>query len=283
MDNVIKILEAPHLEFATKGEVYDFLAKHEKRIIEKKKGVFHESAHKFLPDVCLNFNKHLLVNKLDAEKMPFQVEQNKFYPIINTTNVVDSHRDVHLKGIWNKSAKEQNRKTYYVFDHELKSLSIIVKAKDVEIKVIPTTFRALGYPMDGDTEALTFVFDEDKIIHDRGKEFLEDSEMQNSIRMRYLDVRLCMNSENVEHKQYKENYNNYKSEVANVDDLGELEYFYAVKEAAIVNEGSLLPFGSNKYTPIVYFKEAAKSTSDTNKTEPPQGTQIEWEKVIKNF
>jgi hypothetical protein len=27
--------------------------------------------------------------------------------VINTTNIMDSHSDVHLKGIWNKTVKEQ--------------------------------------------------------------------------------------------------------------------------------------------------------------------------------
>ncbi len=31
--------------------------------------------------------------------------------IINTTNVIDSHNDVHLKGLWNKSLKEKAAKT----------------------------------------------------------------------------------------------------------------------------------------------------------------------------
>lgn len=263
----IKIQEAPHKEFKSKSELYDFLAKNVEKIINTKKSLIFESVAKFqaVPNV------QLLANKIEAVKGLFEVKEDFYYPIINTTNILDSHRDLHVNGIWNKSAKEKNRKTYYVFDHKLEALKIIVKAKNVEIKVFKTTFKDLGYDMEGDTEALTFIFNKSDIIHDKAELFLEDSEMQNSVRMRYVDVRLAMNSDKAEHKQYKENYEKYYPLVANKEAIGDEEYFYAVKEAEIINEGSLVPKGSNQYTPIVYFKEAAKSTS--NNIEPQTSTQ----------
>jgi hypothetical protein len=282
MSEVIKLIEAPNMEFKSWDEAFHFLAKNEKTIIDTKKGRIFESAHKFINPSIFGANKHL-INKIDAVKTTIDFQEDKYYPIINTTNVLDSHRDVHINGIWTKSAKEKNRKTYYVFDHELKSLSIIAKAKDVEIKVIKTTFRDLGYDMDGATEALTFVFDKDKVIHDKAEIFLSDEEMQNSVRMRYIDLRLCMNSDRDDHKQYLENYNKYYSSIANIKDYEEeeIKYFYAVLEAEIFNEGSLVPLGSNKYTPIKYFNEADDVTSKDN--EPPQGTQNEKVRIFVKF
>ena len=283
MSEVIKLIEAPYKEFKDWNDAFDFLAKNEKKIIDKKKGLIHESAHKFIPENPLNTNKHLLVNKLESVKGAIDFEENKYYPIINTTNILDSHRDVHINGIWNKSAREKNRKIYYVFDHELKSLSIIAKAKDVEIKVIKTTFKDLGYDLEKDTEALTFVFEKNSIIHEKAEIFLEDDQMQNSVKMRYINVKLCMNSDNVQHKAYLDNYNKYYDSIANKGDYEEeeLKYFYAILEAEILHEGSLVPLGSNKYTPIKYFNEAASSTSQKN--EPTEVTQIDWNKVINNF
>ena len=284
MSEVIKILEAPDLSFKSKNEVYDFLAKNESKIIQAKKGVIHESAYKFKNDSLAFSTKHLMINKIESLKGEIEFKEDFYYPIINTTNVVDSHGDVHLNGIWKKSAKEKNRKTYYVFDHELKSLSIIVKARDVEIKVIKTTFKALGYDMDGETEALTFVFNKDSVIHEKAEDFLNDEEMQNSVRMRYIDVVLCMNSDKTEHKEYKKNYEKYIGEVSNKEDLNELEYFYAVKEAEIVSEGSLVPLGSNRFTPIKYFKSKnIEPSQDTQETEPSQDTQKEKVRIFVKF
>ena len=286
MSEVIKLIEAPHLTFSDWNKAFDFLAENEKEIIGKKKSMIHESVHKFKPDYKYsknNTNKHLLVNKLDTVKGLINYEDDKYYAIINTTNVLDNHRDVHINGIWNKSAREKNRKTYYVFDHELRTLSIIAKARDVEIKVIPTTFKDLGYDIDKNTEALTFIFNKNSVIPKDADVFLEDDEMQNSIRMRYIDAKLCMNSDRIEHKAYLDNYNKYYDSIANKDDYEDegLKYFYAVLEAEIVNEGSLVPLGSNRFTPIKYFKEAAKSTSQDS--EPSNDTQIDWNKVINNF
>ena len=283
MSEVIKLREAPNKEFKNWNDAFDFLAKNERIILEKKKGVIHESAHKFIHGSGFNTNKHLLVNKLDALKGLVNYEEDKYYAVINTTNVLDSHGDVHMNGIWNKSAKEKNRKTYYVFDHELKTLSIIAKAKDVEIKVIPTTFKDLGYEMDKNTEALTFIFSKSAVIPKDADVFLEDDQMQNSVKMRYINVKLCMNSDKIEHKAYLENYNKYYDSIANKGDFEDedLKYFYAVLEAEIVNEGSLVPLGSNKYTPIKYFKEAAKSTSQDS--EPSQDTQKEKVRIFVKF
>lgn len=285
MREVIKIAEAPDLDFKSKSEVYDFLAKNETKIIQLKKGIIHESAHKFKNDSFSYSTKHLMINKLDSVKNEIEFKENNYYPIINTTNVIDSHGDVHLKGIWNKSAKDKNKKIYYVFDHELKSLSIIVKARDVEIKVIKTTFKQLGYDMGGDTEALTFVFNKESVIHDKAEDFLNDKEMQNSIRMRYIDVVLCMNSDKTEHKEYKKNYEKYIGEISNKEDLSEMEYFYAVKQAEIVSEGSLVPLGSNRFTPIKYFKsQDIEPLKDTQKEEPNEPTKsLDWNEVITNF
>jgi hypothetical protein len=281
MSEIIKIIEAPDLDFKSKEEVHDFLAKNENKIISAKKSIIHDSINKFQPNNIFQANKHL-ANKIEAVKSLFEVEENKYYPIINTTNVIDSHKDVHVNGIWNRSAKDKNRKTYYVFDHKLEALKIIVKAKDVEIKIFKTTFKDLGYDLEGNTEALTFIFDKDKIIHDKASIFLEDEEMQNSIRMRYLDVVLCMNSDKESHKEYKKNYEKYYPIVANKSDIGEEEYFYAVLQAEIVNEGSLVPKGSNQFTPIMYFKEAVKDTSQ-NKHEPSTDTQNKKVRIFVKF
>ena len=39
--------------------------------------------------------------------------------VVNTTNVLDSHDDLHVKGIWNKTIKDQKGKLNLVVDHDL--------------------------------------------------------------------------------------------------------------------------------------------------------------------
>ena len=39
------------------------------------------------------------------------------YIAVNTTNILDSHGDLHVKGLWNKSVKDQQGKNYLVTDH----------------------------------------------------------------------------------------------------------------------------------------------------------------------
>src|SRR5690606_20446277 len=57
---------------------------------------------------------------------------NKIYPVINTTNYMDSHGDVHAVGIWDKSLSEQSGNIHYVLDHELKVGSVVAYPSNVK-------------------------------------------------------------------------------------------------------------------------------------------------------
>ena len=47
--------------------------------------------------------------KIDAIK-GVDLDDNFHYIAVNTTNVLDSHGDLHVKGLWNKSVKDQQGK-----------------------------------------------------------------------------------------------------------------------------------------------------------------------------
>jgi len=49
---------------------------------------------------------------------PEERTEVKVRAIINTTNVIDSHKDVHIDGIWNKSLSE-NRNIKFLKEHKL--------------------------------------------------------------------------------------------------------------------------------------------------------------------
>jgi hypothetical protein len=98
---------------------------------------------------------------------------------------------------------------------------------------------------------------------------IEDKEdMQNSIRMQYVKIDLAFNDEEYEdeYKVWKEVY----PQISNKERADELGYFYAVRELKIVNEGSMVLFGSNDATPIKDI-EAVNDTS--SKQEPSKDTR----------
>jgi hypothetical protein len=95
--------------------------------------------------------------------------------------------------------------------------------------------------------------------------------------MRYIKLDLAVNDED-----YKEEYaewNKYINEIGNKEEAEELGYFWAVKEAVLIEISAVL-MGSNELTPTIENIEPLKNTQ---KQEPSNDTQIDWNKVINNF
>lgn len=198
------------------------------------------------------------------------------YPVINTTNFMDSHLDVHSKTIWNKSAKEQNGRTFFITDHNMSFDSIISYPQDVDIMLQEIEWRKLGLDADGVTTALIF---KTTLKDYANKSYLNALKagmpIEHSIRMRYIDVSLAVND-----KDYEEEYKNwqaYISEVVNKDFAYETGYFYYVKEAAISTEGSAVLRGSNSITPTL--TEAKQSTEPTQVTQEKQSNKYSYYKT----
>lgn len=188
------------------------------------------------------------------------------YPVINTINFLDSHKDLHLYGIWDKSAKEQNGKIYYIVNHDLALGKVISYPKDVEIMIKEMTWADLGRDYVGKTQALIY---KAKLTERSNKDAYEaikaGEEIQNSVRMRYVRLDLAINSGEDYYKEEKVIWNKFSPLVVNKEAL-EDGYFWAVHEAQIYMEGSAVLFGSNEVTPVQY--EEPKQH-----IEPPAGTQ----------
>lgn len=212
-----------------------------------------------------------LDNSVDLERINVSV-------VINTTNILDSHGDVHIKGIWNKSVKE-SKNVYLLQEHEMKFDKII--AENAKLSLNTMTWNELGFDYDGVTQALVFDCEVDS---DRNKfmfeQYLKGYVKQHSVGMRYVNVFLCINSEEKYYLEEKENWDKYINEVANKEDAIELGYFWAVTEAKII-EGSAVVMGSNAATPTISISTTQVIEADTvtsSKEEPSLDTQAEKRK-----
>jgi hypothetical protein len=198
-------------------------------ILEKK------TAIKYADAICVNNHKVIKSDTVSREL------------VINTTNYLDSHGDVHMKGIWNKSIKD--KKNFYLLqEHKMKFENII--ESNVPAKVKEYSFRELGYDSDMTTEALVF----EAVISMRNKFMYEQYKngyvTNHSVAMQYVKIEFCVNSGDEFYKEEKANWDKYISEVANREDAENLGYFWAVLEAKII-EGSAVPIGSNPITPTI--------------------------------
>jgi hypothetical protein len=202
--------------------------------------------------------------------------------VINTTNVMDSHSDVHMKGIWKKSLSEK-KNIVLLQEHIMKFDHIIsdnVKASTKEI-----AFSELGFKqLFGTTEALIF----DTTIEKERNPFMftqyqKGYVKEHSVGMQYVKMELAVSPDAYESKEENDIWEKYINEVANKEDAQNNGHFWAILEAKVI-EGSAVPKGSNSITPILEITEAEKITSDF--IEPEQSTQSElkqfYQTLLKN-
>lgn len=248
-------------EFATKQDLYVAIVKYAAKIIQLKKA----NVYKSLDKGQLSFNLPLKTN--GAEKVGFEIKEGFIYPIINTTKFLDSHLDVHLDDLWKRSLQHNVGKIFYVSDHSLKPKDVIAWSDDVKAFTDTVPWKSLGKDFAGNTQALVFEIEQAKIDNASAlKVIAEKRPVQNSVRMRYIDIVLALNSDVKRDKEFKDNYEEILPLIANKDFAEEMGYFWGIKEAAIHKEGSMVLFGSNEVTPILY--EPEKSTQE----DPPEGT-----------
>lgn len=260
-------------DFEDKEQMFAELASNASKIIELKKASTKES-----DSVSLLF----IEKSIDSVKALDFVKEGYVYPVINTTNFLDSHGDVHFPGIWNKSLKDKARKIFYVLEHKLSIDNVIAFPNDVNAFVKNITWKDLGFDYEGETQALIYEIAKDKIKIPQIKALFEEkTPFENSVRMRYINMELAIDTKNADLAKNKAIFDNYIDQIANKE-LAQIEgYFWAVTEASIEKEGSLCLFGSNSATPVIYNTGAVNDTSDKN--EPSKDTQKDWETFSKHL
>lgn len=251
-------------EYTTKEEMFNDVFKNRDKIISFKKSIVYKSIDK--GQVAEFNNAQTTVKGIDTK-------DGYIYPVINTTNFLDSHLDNHQKSIWNKSAKEQLGKIRYSLDHSTKVADVIAYPNDVEIKLIDTTFEDLGTEYKGETRALVFAIKEAVIDNEVALKVINKRlPVQNSVSMQYVDITLAMDSTAKEHKKEKKEWDDNINNVANKDFANEQGVMWLVKEAKIINESSMVTQGSNSATPIVYGNTEAAKNSTSQHNEPSDDT-----------
>lgn len=258
----------PDQEFDTLAEMHRAIKENFSTISDAKKAQIKMAE---AIEICPATNKNGAVKGLN-------LDAGFIYPVINTTKYMDSHNDVHLDGIWDRSLKDVQGKIYYVANHKIEVGQVIAYPQDVKVMVQEVKWKDLGYNISGSTQALMFKVNQSKI---RMKEALdivsEKISIQHSVRMQYVKFSLAINSNEADMKAEKANWDKHISKVSNKDRANESGFFFAIEEAKIVKEGSMVLHGSNDITPMLLPKH--ESTVVTH-TDPPAGNQKpKWKQI----
>ena len=237
-------------------DILKFMKDNLKVLIAEKK-----SANKFSDAISINtdFNTRMTIDKegkLIKAADGFTPDMTAIATVlcvINTTNWMDSHSDVHMPGLWKRSITN-NKYFTHLQEHTLRFDHIISdNAKGYTEKI---KWQDLGFDAPGVTEALIFATP----LTGRN-EFMEDQYRKgyvknHSVGMEYVVIKFCVNQPDEDY--FKEEYANwvqYIDQVVNKDAAEANGYFWAVTEAKII-EGSAVPIGSNIITPTIGFKSA---------------------------
>lgn len=244
-------------EFSTQRELFHTLKENKDFLIGQKKSVIKKS---FNTDSSIPISNNLISKSLN------NFDNNFIYPIINSCGWLDSHDDVHLSGCYNKTVPEQQGKVWYVDSHKTSLSDIIANKSAIEMYIENVSWELLGKNYVGSTECLLFKINKNDVRKDVLNLLQKETDLQNSISMRYIKIFMAINSTDPDFKEEKELFNTYINQIVNNGRAYELGYFFGVKELAIVNEGSLCPVtgGSNSATSIILENEVVTTSQNNN-------------------
>ena len=272
-------------DFATKELFFKYLKDNKSILLAEKKATI-----KYADAVSYGCLSNLGVTKTGVTKGLSEIDapeldKLKATIVINTTNLMDSHDDVHIQGLWKKTLSEQ-KTFYHIQEHCLKFENVI--SDEVIAYTKSFNWSDFNQSFTGKTEALIF---ESTISEDRNEymfeQYLKGRVKQHSVGMRYVQLFMCINSDEKYYAEEKANWDKYITQVANIDEVNEQGFFWAVTEAKLV-EGSAVVLGSNPITPTISITEIVPSEDTQNKTEPiksldKQLLKNELEKQFKNL
>lgn len=265
-------------EGLTGKALFEYIVKNEAMLIHAKKSQIKKADASSFCLFSVN-EKGELVSK-ETQEQDTDPNRLKRSLVINTTNLLDSHQDVHIPGLWNKTIRDNKQGFYLLRSHGWDFEHVIGDSMKAEARKM--SWLELGAKYSGITEALVFT---GELKRERNPFMFDQYKSgyvkQHSVGMRYVKIVTCINDE--EYPVQKENWDKYIDEVANKEVAEKTGFFWAVLEAEI-KEGSAVLFGSNPITPTLseipkHTSQPANATAD----QPPSGTEkteVNWDNLV---
>lgn len=253
-------------EFTNKEELHRFIIDNKEEVVAvKKMGIKHADAINYI----IKENTTEAATKSEAQKEDSTTLHVK--AVINTTNIYDSHGDVHIDGLW-KNSLNSKRKLYLLQEHKADFDHVI--SRNVKAYTEQMDFKELGTDYKGKTQALIFDAEISKEQNETMYKRYKNGEVDNhSVGMYYVNLFVCINSTERWAAEEMANWDKYIKYVANPEDI-QYDMFYAVTEAKLI-EGSAVLFGSNPITPTL--ETESKTEIETIAVEPLKDTQTKAE------
>lgn len=250
---IYTIKQFPDKKFANKMEQTRFIIKNKSELIALKKQEYKTKSEPIIKcELIKEFTP--LIEDITSDFIEVKA-------VINSTNIIDSHLDLHMANIWNKTVKD-NPFSHHLKQHENKFESVISnKAKSYNEK---SNFNKLGLDVDfkTTTNINEFILSKSKMPY-MFDAYKSGDVQQHSIGMMYVDIDIAYYDE--DSQKQMDFFNEMKGLAVNPEVADEYGYFWVVYEAK-KREGSAVVFGSNSVTPTLYVKNYEPQSS-TQKNE----------------
>ena len=258
-------------DFSTKKEEIEYVYKNRKEIIAIKKG-----ALKMADSIDSQIQNSELVSKAMHTSNEEDTDTEIKRTIIgNTYFWMDSHNDVHVDNTFKKSISEKGGDVLHLHDHIFQLTAKVGTPSKVYESTIKWT--DLGVEKSGTTTVVMMETTIKSSLNSKiFSQYLSKDINQHSVGMHYVKIDMAING-----KEYKEEYATwlrYIDLLGNKEKADEKGYFWAVKEAKLVEISAVIK-GSNELTPTIDTKDIEPSVDTQN--EPLKDTQNDLEKGSK--
>jgi hypothetical protein len=264
-------------EFKTKAEAFFYLKSNEKSLIKQKTSLPIKS------DIyeygCLPVNKGQVVKEDGSILNPNEIEVNA---IANLSGWCDSYFDVMIKDSWKKTIIDKAI-VYHLKNHKYSTDDIVGKDPELYTKLFDLAYFGIESDVTK-AQALMMRSIVTKEYDEKTFYLYRDNQIkQHSIGLRYIIIKLCLDSPEDEDKTYKENWDKYYPQVINKAKVDGRGYFWAVVEAKIL-ENSCVLFGANENTGTYSTsskEEEIEEIEAVEDTSPPEPSKVDTQPEVK--
>lgn len=247
--------------YSTKAEVFKYLRENQQSIIKQKCSMPIKSD--IFDYGCLPVNEKSTIKEDGSALNPNEIEVNA---IANLSGWCDSYMDVMIKDNWKKTISDKAI-VYHLKNHKYTTDDIVGKDPELYVKMFDTTYFGINSDVTK-AQALMMRSIVSQDYDEKTYLLYKDNQIkQHSIGLRYIIIKLCLNSEVEEDKIYKESWDKYYSQVINKDLIDSKGYFFAVIESKIL-ENSCVLFGANENTGV-YSTSEKQAVDETLEIKEP--------------
>jgi hypothetical protein len=263
--------------FETKMDLIRAIKKDYDNILRFKALEYKNNANKIIEKQTINYQ---LMEDFKIEMEEIKGDKILIKTIANSTNVIDSHLDLHLFSTWDKNVLE-NKTTLQLQEHVNRFSNLLNKKAKNYNEVRKFSDFGINSNMEFKANISEFVLEhkDNPFMFDN---YVQGKVTQHSVGMMYVWGKMELAYYDEDSEKNMDFFEKAKSQAINPEIADENGYVWVISEA-IKRENSSVLMGSNPLTPTLSIKNY-EPLKDTQKHEPPQSTQkTEFELFLKTI